>query len=305
MTNVRPVVALLVDADNAALGSLDQVLTALAEHGDVTIRRAYGNWFKSALKAWDPELNRRGIRPVQQSDPVHGKNATDLALVIDAVDLHHTTRPDVYALVSSDSDYTPLAHFLRERGVTVIGFGRANTAESFRVACTLFVPIPDAVAGKPTAESQAAADAARTTRRRDRQERRQAGLGPSQRSREPHASTSRSVRKGPRQGHLDQGAQEPPGLRVPQRGHDQRGGPRQEERIVSLCHDPSDRSAALTSRCEVLSSRIDAPGAGPHLRSRLHGEDAVRLRVTLSRSTQRVAFCWPSSILGWSTLLNL
>ena len=128
MTNVRPVVALLVDADNAALGSLDQVLASLAEHGDVIIRRAYGNWFKSALKAWDAELNRRGIRPVQQSDPVRGKNATDLALVIDAVDLHHTTKPDVYALVSSDSDYTPLAHFLRERGVTVIGYGRANTA---------------------------------------------------------------------------------------------------------------------------------------------------------------------------------
>ena len=149
MTEARPAVALLIDADNASLGSLDQVLAALAEHGDLTIRRAYGNWFKSTLKAWDPELTRRGIRPVQQSDPVRGKNATDLALVIDAVDLHHTIRPDVYALVSSDSDYAPLAHFLRERGVQVIGFGRANTAESFRVACTAFVPIPDAPAAEP------------------------------------------------------------------------------------------------------------------------------------------------------------
>jgi hypothetical protein len=147
VTDARPAVALLIDADNAALGSLAQVITALAEHGDVVIRRAYGNWFKSALKAWDPELNRRGIRPVQQSDPVRGKNATDLALVIDAVDLHHTTGPDVYALVSSDSDYTPLAHFLRERGATVIGFGRENTAVSFRVACTLFV-------GRPTPASK-------------------------------------------------------------------------------------------------------------------------------------------------------
>lgn len=152
MPDAPPAVALLIDADNAALGSLDQVLAALAEHGDLTIRRAYGNWFKSALKAWDSELNRRGIRPVQQSDPVRGKNATDLALVIDAVDLHHTIRPDVYALVSSDSDYAPLAHFLRERGATVIGFGRANTAESFRVACTLFVPIADAPAGEPKPE---------------------------------------------------------------------------------------------------------------------------------------------------------
>ncbi len=150
MTEAQPAVALLIDADNAALGSLDQVAAALAEHGDLTIRRAYGNWFKSALKAWDPELNRRGIRPVQQSDPVKGKNATDLALVIDAVDLHHTIKPDVYALVSSDSDYAPLAHFLRERGAKVIGFGRASTAESFRVACSFFVPIPDG----PAAESK-------------------------------------------------------------------------------------------------------------------------------------------------------
>jgi hypothetical protein len=152
VTEAPPAVALLIDADNAALSSLDQVLAALAEHGDLTIRRAYGNWFKTALKAWDPELTRRGIRPVQQSDPVRGKNATDLALVIDAVDLHHTIRPDVYALVSSDSDYAPLAHFLRERGVAVIGFGRANTAQSFRVACTLFVPIPGAPVDEPKPE---------------------------------------------------------------------------------------------------------------------------------------------------------
>jgi hypothetical protein len=154
VTEARPAVALLIDADNAALGSLDRVAAALAEHGDLTVRRAYGNWFKSALKAWEPELNRRGIRPVQQSDPVKGKNATDLALVIDAVDIHHTIQPDVYALVSSDSDYAPLAQFLRERGAKVIGFGRANTAESFRAACTVFVPIPDEPAGeskpKPT-----------------------------------------------------------------------------------------------------------------------------------------------------------
>ena len=142
----QPDVALLIDADNAPLGSLDHVLAVLAEHGDVRIRRAYGNWFKAALKQWDVELNRRGIRPVQQSDPVKGKNATDLALVIDAVDLHHTAKPDVYALVSSDSDYAPLAHFLRERGARVLGFGRPNTAESFRVACTLFIPLPGAAA---------------------------------------------------------------------------------------------------------------------------------------------------------------
>ena len=152
VTDPIPTVALLIDADNAALGSLDRVLATLAEHGEVTVRRAYGNWFKPALKAWDPALSRRGIRPIQQSDPVKGKNATDLALVIDAVDLHHTIRPGVYGLVSSDSDYAPLAHFLRERGAKVVGFGRANTPESFRVACSVFVPISDPAAAKPKPE---------------------------------------------------------------------------------------------------------------------------------------------------------
>lgn len=148
MTETPLTVALLIDADNAALGSLDQVTAHLAKYGEVTIRRAYGNWFKAGLKPWDAQLNRRGIRPVQQSDPVKGKNATDLALVIDAVDLHHTVRPDVYALVSSDSDYAPLAHYLRERGATVLGFGRATTAESFRLACTTFVGLTDPKAVK-------------------------------------------------------------------------------------------------------------------------------------------------------------
>jgi hypothetical protein len=156
MTETPLTVALLIDADNAALGSLDQVLALLANYGEAKIRRAYGNWFKAGLKPWDAELNRRGIRPVQQSDPVKGKNATDLALVIDAVDLHHTLRPDVFALVSSDSDYSPLAHYLRERGATVLGLGRANTAESFRLACTTFVALADPNAGRVEVAAKAA-----------------------------------------------------------------------------------------------------------------------------------------------------
>ena len=133
---------MLVDADNASLESLDEVLSALADQGHVQIRRAYGNWFKASLRKWDEELGRRGFRAIQQSDPVKGKNATDLAVVIDAVDLHHTVRPDVFAIVSSDSDYTPLAHYLRERGAEVIGFGRPTTAASFQAACSRFVAIP-------------------------------------------------------------------------------------------------------------------------------------------------------------------
>lgn len=138
MTSTPPSIALLIDADNADRSTLGKVLADLEGHGDVRIRRAYGNWFKAGLKAWDAELAKHGIRAVQQSDPVKGKNATDLALVIDAIDLHHTVRPDVYALVSSDSDYTPLAHYLRERGAKVLGYGRPSAAASFRAACTTF-----------------------------------------------------------------------------------------------------------------------------------------------------------------------
>ena len=200
MTESPLAVALLVDADNAALDSLDQVLAALATQGQVQIRRAYGNWFKTALRSWDAELNRRGFRALQQSDPVKGKNATDLALVIDAVDLHHTVAPDVFALVSSDSDYTPLAHYLRERGVKVLGFGRPSTAPSFQVACTTFTPIQGNDAPAPNGtrsrnRNESATDSPRATGRRDRQERRQTGLGPSQRSRELHAPAPRSVRR--------------------------------------------------------------------------------------------------------------
>lgn len=151
MTEASPTIALLVDADNAALDSLDLVLLALAKEGDVRIRRAYGNWFKPPLRTWDAELSKRGFRAIQQSDPVKGKNATDLALVIDAVDLHHTVAPAVFALVSSDSDYTPLAHFLRERGTRVLGFGRPTTATSFKAACTSFtaLQVNDAGTTKP------------------------------------------------------------------------------------------------------------------------------------------------------------
>ncbi|MGC3956354.1 MAG: NYN domain-containing protein [Propionicimonas sp.] len=157
MTDNQPRIALLIDADNTALDSLNQVLAELQKQGDSQIRRAYGNWFKPALRAWDGELSRRGFRAVQQSDPVKGKNATDLALVIDAIDLHHTVGPEVFAIVSSDSDYTPLAHYLRERGAKVLGFGRPTTAASFQAACTVFTPLQLGTAKPKGAAKQAKA----------------------------------------------------------------------------------------------------------------------------------------------------
>jgi len=151
----QPAIAVLIDADNAALETLDKVLGKLDQRGIITVRRAYGNWFKPTLRKWDAGLTSRGIRAVQQSDPVKHKNATDLALVIDAVDLHHTLRPDVFAIVSSDSDYTPLATYLRERGHQVLGFGRPDAPASFQAACTTYVGLPAKVETRPKPEPKA------------------------------------------------------------------------------------------------------------------------------------------------------
>lgn len=152
VTQDTPTIAVLIDADNVGIDSLDRVLNQLAGRGEITIRRAYGNWFKAALKRWDSELSRRSIKAIQQSDPVKGKNATDIALTIDAIDLHHTLDPDIFALVSSDSDYGPLAIYLREHGASVIGVGRANTPGSFKAACSEFLAIVEASPTKPNSE---------------------------------------------------------------------------------------------------------------------------------------------------------
>ena len=92
------------------------------------MRRAYGNWTKTGLKSWQEVLHENAIRPVQQFDPSKGKNASDIALAVDAVEILHTQRPDAFALVSSDADFTPLVMHLREHGAHVYGFGDAEDA---------------------------------------------------------------------------------------------------------------------------------------------------------------------------------
>jgi uncharacterized protein (TIGR00288 family) len=134
-----PRIALLIDADNARARRLDVVLNELSALGETTIRRAYGNWTKSELKGWQEILHDNAIRPMQQFDPSKGKNASDMALVVDAVEILHTQRPDAMAIVSSDSDFTPLVMHLREHGVAVYGFGDAKTPAAFQSACTRFL----------------------------------------------------------------------------------------------------------------------------------------------------------------------
>lgn len=134
-------VALLIDADNASPDSLDAVLTVLAELGTVNIRRAYGNWSKTSLKGWAAMVHLHAIEPQQQFDVTKGKSATDMKMVIDAMDLLYRGRVSGFGIMSSDSDFMPLAMRLRQDGLPVYGFGMAKTPESFRQACSRFIDV--------------------------------------------------------------------------------------------------------------------------------------------------------------------
>jgi uncharacterized protein (TIGR00288 family) len=158
MPDVRPHIALLIDADNAPSSALDAILDDLASYGGTNVRRAYGNWDQPNLKQWKELLHERAIRPVQQYDLSKGKNASDMALVVDAMTLLYTDPPDAFAIVSSDADFTPLVMHLRERGVAVYGFGDTKTPKPFVSACTRFVRTDRLVAAvepeEPTASAQ-------------------------------------------------------------------------------------------------------------------------------------------------------
>lgn len=136
-----PNIALLIDADNSSAASLDEVLTVLAELGTVNVRRAYGNWSKPALKGWVQMIHRHAIEPQQQFDLTKGKNATDMKMTIDAMDLLFHGRVQGFGLMTSDSDFMPLAMRIRQDGLPVYGFGTGKTPESFRQACTRFIDV--------------------------------------------------------------------------------------------------------------------------------------------------------------------
>lgn len=140
-------IALLIDADNTTPAGIDPVLTVMAELGQVNIRRAYGNFAKDNLAKWGNITNKFGIRPQQQFDVSKGKNATDMAMVIDAIDLLNQGKVDGFGLMTSDSDFTPLVTRLRQDGIIVYGFGSTKTPESFRSVCTRFIDIDKLIAG--------------------------------------------------------------------------------------------------------------------------------------------------------------
>ncbi len=134
-------IALLIDADNASPEHLDEVLLVLGELGTINIRRAYGNWAKASLKGWGTLTGEHSIVPMQQFDVVKGKSATDMRMTIDAMDLLYRGNVDGFGIMSSDSDFLPLAQRIREDGLQVYGFGTAKTPVSFQQACSRFFDV--------------------------------------------------------------------------------------------------------------------------------------------------------------------
>ncbi|QKS00837.1 NYN domain-containing protein [Sphingomonas sp. CL5.1] len=141
-------VALLIDADNASWHAIDPVLTVLAELGSVNVRRVYGNWTKPGLKGWRDMTVKYGIEPQQQFDLTKGKNATDMKMTIDAMDLLYRGRVQAFGIMSSDSDFMPLAMRIRQDGYDVYGFGSSRTPQAFQNACSRFIDI-DKLAAAP------------------------------------------------------------------------------------------------------------------------------------------------------------
>jgi uncharacterized LabA/DUF88 family protein len=133
--------AVLIDADNAPPAMTDGLLAEVAKYGTAHVKRAYGDWTAPNLRGWKDQLLSQSIQPIQQFAYTTGKNATDAAMVIDAMDLLYSGRFDGFCIVSSDSDFTRLAARLRESGMTVYGFGERKTPKPFVAACDKFVYI--------------------------------------------------------------------------------------------------------------------------------------------------------------------
>ncbi|MET8529529.1 NYN domain-containing protein [Micromonospora sp. NPDC005172] len=142
--------AVLIDADNAQPAAVVPLLAEVAKYGTAHAKRAYGDWTGNGLRGWKEHLLAQSIQPIQQFAYTSGKNATDAALIIDAMDLLYTGRFDGFCIVSSDSDFTRLASRIRESGLTVYGFGERKTPHSFVAACDKFIYTENLTLGLPT-----------------------------------------------------------------------------------------------------------------------------------------------------------
>ncbi|GIG55027.1 NYN domain-containing protein [Demequina activiva] len=145
--------AVLIDADNAHAKYLQALFVEVAKFGTASVRRAYGDWTTNQLRSWKDTLLDHSVQPIQQFSYTQGKNATDSALIIDAMDLLHTGTVDGFCLVSSDSDFTRLAARVREQGLTAYGFGERKTPKPFVAACDTFVYVENLVAPETPEET--------------------------------------------------------------------------------------------------------------------------------------------------------
>lgn len=137
--------AVLIDADNSSISAIPSVLEEVAKYGIASVKRVYGDWSSETLKNWREVLLPHAITPVQQFAYTKGKDATDMILIIDAMDLLYAGALDGFCIVSSDSDFTPLASRIRENGLSVYGFGKKKTPEAFKKACDKFIYIENLI----------------------------------------------------------------------------------------------------------------------------------------------------------------
>ena len=169
MDDAEKRIAILIDADNAPASKIDVILAEVARHGAANVRRAYGDWKSPNLKPWEATLHAYAIRPIQQFAYSKGKNASDMAMVVDAMDLLYTRRVDAFAIVSSDADFTPLVMRILTDGVKVYGFGEQKTPEPFVNACSQFTYVerliqPSAKADDPVLKASDTKDLRGDTR---------------------------------------------------------------------------------------------------------------------------------------------
>ena len=139
MTKKEDHIALFIDCDNISHRSIGGIINELSKFGIVNIRQAYGNWTKDNLKNWEDKLLEYAIKPIQQFDYSKNKNATDILMTIDAIDLLHTKDIDAFAFATSDSDFTPVVMRVQAEGIKVFGFGEKKTPKPFMAACSQFI----------------------------------------------------------------------------------------------------------------------------------------------------------------------
>lgn len=132
-------IAMLIDCDNVSAKYIDSIINDLSKYGIVNIRNAYGNWKDPRLQSWENVLHNYSIKPIQQFSYTSGKNASDIAIVIDAMDLLYTKNLNAIALVTSDSDFTPVVSRILSNGLTVYGYGESKTPNPFVNACSQFI----------------------------------------------------------------------------------------------------------------------------------------------------------------------